>query len=368
MQNIFNKLLALLQLSFLTVLAAPSFLCAQTLQISSVPNREQTIAPRTRAEQQSIDAYRRVNRAVVNVSTQSAAIDLFGASHQQGSGSGVIIDANQALVVTNHHVVTDAEKIVITLYNGNRYPAIRVGQDADTEIALLQILEPPKNLIAAKLGDSSLVEVGQRVLAIGNPFGLNRTLTTGVVSSLGRTIRSETGRLIEGVIQTDAAINPGNSGGPLLDMAGRVIGLNTAILSRSGQSAGIGFAIPVNQIHNAIPMLVKYGKVLRPKIGIIIENTEYGPAILAIQQDSPADRAGLKGAAQLLRRGFYSRYVLNFSKADFILSVNGVRIKNKDQAISAIAKTEPGKNISLTLRRGLRRDSTRTIEVKPVLN
>ena len=325
-------------------------------------------APRTDTEQQTIDVYKHVNESVVNISTKADVMDFFGTSHQEGSGSGVIVDAKRGLIITNYHVITNAQEIGVTLANGQSYDVKLIGQDPDNELAVLQLIDPPESLVAAELGDSSTLEVGQRVLAIGNPFGLNRTLTAGLVSSLGRTIRSENDRLIEDIIQTDAAINPGNSGGPLLDTAGRVIGLNTAILSRSGESAGIGFAIPVNHIVAALPQLLKYGKVLRPKIGVIFIDTEAGPALLYVQPGSPAEDAGLAGARRAIRRGGYGGFVVDLSNADFILQVNGKAITTKADAIDTIAKADPEHEITLQVRRGLSRGRMREVKVKPVLN
>jgi S1-C subfamily serine protease len=323
-------------------------------------------APRTESEQEIIDAYRSTNGAVVHISTQTAQRDFFGPVYQEGTGSGVIIDAAQGLIITNSHVIANASRVVITLADGSTHYVKLVGHDPDNEIALLRIVDPPPRLVAVEFGDSHLLEVGQRVLAIGNPFGLQRTLTTGIVSSLGRTIRSESGKLIEDIIQTDAAINPGNSGGPLLDSAGRLIGLNTAILSSSGQSAGIGFAIPVNQIKKAIPQLIRFGKVLRPKLGVVMLDTEYGPALLYVQPDSPAEQAGLQGARKLFRRGPFSGQVIDLSQADFILAVGGDEAKSKVDVINRIGKTERGESVSLTVRRGIDKKNIREVKVKPV--
>ncbi|MCB0324668.1 MAG: trypsin-like peptidase domain-containing protein [Bdellovibrionales bacterium] len=332
------------------------------------PPAPMALAPRSPEESAQIAVYKNVNRAVVNISTQTAAMDFFGPVYQEGSGSGVIIDADKGYVVTNFHVITNAQRITVTLADGQAYPVKLIGQDADYELALLQIVDPPDTLVEAELGDSSTLEVGQRVLAIGNPFGLHRTLTTGIVSSLGRTIRSQNGRLIEDVIQTDAAINPGNSGGPLMDAAGRVVGLNTAIISRSGESAGIGFAIPVNAIKKALPQLVEHGKVLRPKIGVVVIDTEYGPALLYVQPDGPADVAGLQGARQAIRRGYFSGFVVDLAMADFILEVNGAPVRDKAEVLDALARSDAGKAIQLGVRRGVSRSKTRSVLVEPVLD
>lgn len=323
------------------------------------------LAPRTSEEEQNIAAYKKTNRAVVNIRT--ATLDYFSVASQSGTGSGVIIDVENALVITNFHVIQNADKIFITLADGSSFAAKLIGQDPDTELALLQIKNPPDNLVSLELGSSSNLAVGQRVLAIGNPFGLNRSLTTGIISSLGRTIRSQNDRLIEDVIQTDAAINPGNSGGPLLDSAGRVIGINTAIVSRSGESAGIGFAIPVDQIKEAIPQLVKFGRVRRPKIGVLVIDTEYGVALQHVAPKSPAEAAGLEGALRYVRRGMFKLRVLDLRKADFILAINGEKISTKTQAITILGKLPTDRPAQFKVRRGLSQRNTTTIEVTPIL-
>lgn len=326
-----------------------------------------TTAPRSPEETQIIEAYRRSNEAVVNISTQAEAPDFLGVRNQEGSGSGVIIDSERALIITNFHVIQNATRITVTLANSDSYAVRLIGQDPDFELALLQIVNPPPKLVAADLGDSSKLVIGQRVLAIGNPFGLNRTLTQGIVSSLGRSIRSESGRLIEDIIQTDAAINPGNSGGPLLDMLGRVVGINTAILSRTGESAGIGFAIPVSQVLYAVPQLLKYGKVLRPKIGVIFGETNAGPVILYVQPGSPADLAELSGARKLVRQGIFGGMMIDLSNADFVLEVNGESTKTKQDAIDLIGKIKPDEPVEMKVRRG-NSNRVRVVELKPVLD
>lgn len=321
-------------------------------------------APRTDNENQTIRVYQLANKAVVNVTTRAEVMDMFGPVAQEGSGSGLIIDAAQALVVTNYHVVAGARQMAVILSTGDALGCELVGQDPDNDLALLRLLDPPAGLVALDLGDSSTLEVGQQVLAIGNPFGLDRTLTVGIVSSLGRTIRAESGRIIEDIIQTDAAINPGNSGGPLLDTAGRVVGLNTAILSHTGENAGIGFAIPVEQIKRAVPQLIKYGRVLRPQVGAVFADTEYGVMVLQIEPDGPADQAGLRGAKQVVRRGSYSGYIIDFAHADFIIAINGKPVHSKNDVLKEIEKNAE-KPSTVTVRRGARRE-TRDVQVTPI--
>jgi len=227
-------------------------------------------AQRSVEEEQTIQIYKSANESVVFITTITMAIDPLDFFQElrprEGTGSGIIVDASRGIIITNLHVIKDAHRIEIILSDGRSHAARLVGYDEEYDLAVLQLSEPPQGLVDLEFADSARLEIGQRVLAIGNPFGLNRTLTTGIVSSLERTVRSPGGIIMKGLIQTDAAINPGNSGGPLLDMEGRLIGINTAILSQSGDSAGIGFAVPINQIKRVLPELIATGKVLRPRM------------------------------------------------------------------------------------------------------
>ncbi|MBX9720824.1 MAG: glycerol-3-phosphate acyltransferase, partial [Candidatus Obscuribacterales bacterium] len=233
-------------------------------------------------EANCIRIYKTDSRAVVNVTTVGVATPeslIYGITPQGDTGSGAIISAD-GYILTNNHVVTTsriinglrvsevAQLVRITLFDGTAYPAKVVGVDPDNDLAVLKIDPGSQKLSTLKFGDSSKLEVGRRVYAIGNPFGLDLTMTSGIISSVGRTMRTENGRVIKGVLQTDAAINPGNSGGPLLDSQGNMIGVTTAILSKNQQSAGIGFAIPINVVKRIVPQLIAHGAVLRPDLGI----------------------------------------------------------------------------------------------------
>src|SRR6476620_360981 len=227
-------------------------------------------------EQNNIEVYKSVSPGVVYIQSSTTARDFFGFFTRQaeGAGSGSIIDT-QGNILTNYHVIADAEKLTVSFGSGKSYPARVVGKDPDTDLAVIRLLEQPKEPITVvPIGDSDHLAVGQKVLAIGNPFGLDRTLTTGVISGLERPIRARNNRLIEGAIQTDASINPGNSGGPLLDSHGRMIGINAQIESPSGASAGVGFAIPVNIAKRIVPELVRNGSVQRPRLGIVPRDVE----------------------------------------------------------------------------------------------
>src|SRR5688572_861658 len=218
-------------------------------------------------EQNNIEIYRTLSPGVVNVHSTSYARDFFGfVDAQEGNGSGSIIDA-EGDILTNYHVIEHAQKLSVSLGGQKNYAARLIGGDPDTDLAVIRLIEKPREpLTVVPLGDSDKLSVGQKVLAIGNPFGLDRTLTTGVISGLQRPIRARNDRPIEGAIQTDASINPGNSGGPLLDSHGRMIGINSQILSPSGASAGVGFAVPVNIAKRIVPQLVRFGQVRRPKL------------------------------------------------------------------------------------------------------
>lgn len=225
----------------------------------------------TEDEKNNISVYEKVADGVVNVTSIAIQMDFFfNALPARGAGSGSFIDS-KGHILTNHHVVANAQKLEVTLADGSKWPAKLIGSDPDNDLAVIKIEAPREKLKVIPMGDSKNLRIGQKVLAIGNPFGFDRTLTTWVISSLGRTIRSEVGTLIEDVIQTDAAINPGNSGGPLLNSDGEIVGINSAIISPSGGNVGIGFAIPVNTAKKVIPELIAKGYVTYPWIGATIQ-------------------------------------------------------------------------------------------------
>jgi S1-C subfamily serine protease len=265
----------------------------------------------------------------------------------RGSGTGFVWDEG-GYIVTNYHVVEGARQITITLQDQSNWPAEVVGLAPERDLAVLRIKAPKKQLTALPLGDSSNLRVGRKVLAIGNPFGLDATLTTGVVSALGREIESPNQRKITNVIQTDAAINPGNSGGPLLNSEGKLIGVNTMIYSPSGASAGIGFAIPVNTVKEVVPELIKHGRIVRPVLGVAVAPDHWarqigiqGVPILRVEPNSAAAQAGLQGA----KRNAWGQ----ISLGDVIVAIEDYPVTNDDQLLSALEHFKPGDTVSVSL-------------------
>ena len=283
-------------------------------------------------EQNNIEVYRAISPGVAFITSTSYQRDFFGQVREgEGSGSGSVID-DQGHILTNYHVIEGAQKLSVRFAGDKTYPAKYIGGDPDTDLAVIQVEAPRDSLTIVPLGDSDKLIVGQKVLAIGNPFGLDRTLTTGVISGLQRPIRARNDRPIEGAIQTDASINPGNSGGPLLDSRGRMIGINSQILSPSGASAGVGFAVPINIAKRIVPELIKNGVISRPKLGIGGRDVntlgkglpvEDGVLILQILPGSPAAAAGLRGTTP--------REDGDFNLGDIILGVDGEKVRNNDE-------------------------------------
>ena len=267
----------------------------------------------------------------------------------QGAGSGFVWD-DSGLIVTNYHVVARANRLTVTLSDQREFEAKVVGLAPERDLAVLRLIAPPDQLIELPLGDSSELSVGRKVMAIGNPFGLDTTLTVGVVSALGREIQSPSGRKIRGVVQTDAAINPGNSGGPLLNSLGQLVGVNTAIYSPSGASAGIGFAIPVNTVKEVVPQLIAYGKILRPVLGIerasdawIKRNQIAGVPIVQTYRGFPADDAGMVGARRVGRN--------DIVLGDIITGVDGQPVRTNEDYLSIMEKRRVGDTVTIETER-----------------
>ena len=311
----------------------------------------------TPEERVSVAVYENANRSVVNITTESVQTDrLFMFERiSEGEGSGSVID-RQGHVLTNFHVVDRARQVHVTLFNQKTYEAKLVGMDPETDIAVLKIDASREELFPVALGTSTGLRVGQRVFAIGNPFGLERTLTTGVISSLNRSLpRRGRHGTIKSIIQIDAAINPGSSGGPLLDTQSRVIGMNTAIASRIGESAGVGFAIPVNTILRVVPQLIEDGHVLRGDIGITrVYETDRGLRIAALAPGGAAERAGLSGFKIVRHRKRYGHYVSEYqtidrSAADLIVAVDGKPIRTADDLLDIVENKKPGEQVTVTV-------------------
>jgi S1-C subfamily serine protease len=302
-------------------------------------------------EQINIRVYAAVNRSVVNITTASQTAGFFGDETSAGTGSGFVID-REGRILTNNHVVEGAETVQVTLYDGSTHEAAVVGQDASNDVAIVQIKIASDRLTPLTLGDSTKLLVGQKVLALGNPFGLERTLTTGIVSALDRSLRAKNGRMIKGVIQTDAAVNPGNSGGPLLNSRGQVIGMNTAILSQVGQSAGISFAVPISAIQRILKPLIENGRVIRADLGITrVYTTSEGLLLVGVVEGGPADRAGLRPIRmKLVRyRGGGVAQRLDPDSADLIVAINKKRVRNVEELLTAVESHAPGDVVTVTV-------------------
>lgn len=311
-------------------------------------------------EQNNIEVYKAVSPGVVYIQSTTMVRDWTGwySQEREGAGSGSVID-EQGHILTNYHVIEGAQRLSVHFGGGRNYPATVVGRDPDTDLAVIKLVEKPKEAITiVPFGDSDRLTVGQKVLAIGNPFGLDRTLTTGVISGLQRPIRGSNDRPIEGAIQTDASINPGNSGGPLLDSRGRMIGINAQIQSTSGSSAGVGFAIPVNIAKRIVPELIRTGSVQRPKLGIVQRNVEAlsgqiqlpvsnGVLILNVQPGGPAANAGLRGMVQT-EDG-------DLELGDIIVGISGEQVKNNDDLYKVLNKHQIGETVTVEVYRGSRR-------------
>jgi S1-C subfamily serine protease len=335
-----------------------------TPQFQSAKAADAKQPPLSPAEQINVDVYNKVSPGVVNITSTVVEYDFFFTPYASPStGSGVVLDL-EGNILTNNHVVENAQSLEVALPDQTTYQATVVGQDPQNDLAVIRINKAPKDrLHPVALGDSSSLKVGQKVLAIGNPFRLQNTLTSGIVSSLGRKIRTENGNLIDNIIQTDAAINPGNSGGPLLNAAGEMIGINTMIYSPSGANGGnvgIGFAVPVNTVRRIATDLIKEGRVLRPWMGIegydisrdlasaLDLPVQNGILIARIAKGSTAEAAGLQSAGQMLR--IYNQRVL--IGGDIITEIDGKPIPSVDELDLLLESKRPGDSIRITYYHG----------------
>jgi S1-C subfamily serine protease len=340
---------------FLLAVAARPWIEDLFILVQSEPRAVQARGDLASDERTTIEIFEAVSPSVVFITTSGQVLDLLTRDLlevPQGTGTGFIWD-KQGHVVTNYHVIEDVRAAYVRLPNQRTYEAALVGVSPEHDIAVLRLGRGGGIGTPAPIGTSGDLRVGQKVLAIGNPFGLDYTLTTGVISALNRTIRSQNDRAIEHLIQTDAAINPGNSGGPLIDSAGRVIGMNTAILSETGHFAGIGFAVPVDTINRVVPRLIAHGRYVRPTLGILTDD-ELGAAllegtgvqgvlVLQVQPGSAAARAGLRPAVVTTAGELVS--------ADIILSVDGRDVGSVDALIDALDQHAVGDTVTLRVYR-----------------
>lgn len=353
---------------------------ATSENVLTIPNnadspKDKKIASLSLDEQNNIQVYDTISPGVVNITSTSYVEDFWGfEDSQQGTGSGSIID-KQGNILTNVHVVKGAQELTVTLADKTTYKAKVVGTDPDNDLAVIKINAPEDKLHVVPLGTSQGLNIGQKVLAIGNPFGLDRTLTSGIISGLGRPLKTANGRTVDNVIQTDASINPGNSGGPLLNANGEMIGVNTAIYSPSGGSVGIGFAVPVDIAKRVIPELINYGQVLRPWLGIgtrtitpqlanaVDMGVKEGLIITATLPEGPAGRAGLKGSDRLTRKD--NRYSL---EADILTKVGDIPVKNEEDLYRALNNYKATDTVSVEVYRGGRPMRVNVkLEAKPKL-
>ena len=322
------------------------------------------------SERENIAIYERLNSAVVNITTEIMAINWFlePVPQEGGSGSGTIIDT-RGYVITNNHVINNAHRVFINLADGSQFEGSVVGADPENDLAVLKF-DPPQGMELQTIlyGDSSNLKVGQKVLAIGNPFGLERTLTVGIVSGLGRPIQISRNRIIRDMIQTDASINPGNSGGPLLDTQGRMIGINTMIYSPSGGSVGIGFAVPVNTAKRVVSEIMQYGKVRRGWIDATLVQifpglvrharlpVNTGLLVSRTRRNGLAERAGLRQGSEPVQ---YGRSVI-YLGGDIITAVNGMKTNTLADLYSALEACKPGDMVRIEI---IRADRPITLEI-----
>ena len=318
----------------------------------------------TAEEQRNIRVYEQCNRSVVNIMTRTIRPDFpFFAEVAEGSGSGSVIDT-QGHLLTNLHVVEGAREVRVTLFTGVTYDATLVGQDPLNDIAVLRVDAPAEDLFPVRFGNAKRLRVGQRIYAIGNPFGLERTLTTGIISSLNRTLPTTRDRRMTSIIQIDAALNRGNSGGPLLDSHAELIGMNSAIASTTGENTGVGFAIPVSTIARVVPQLIRNGRVIRPDTGIATVQTDRGLLVGRLLPGGPGERAGLQGfriVREKMQRGFYvyERTRVDQTQADQILAVDGEPVRSRDEFLSRVETKNSGETVMLTIHAPMRRSTSR---------
>lgn len=336
--------------------AGPLKIIADALAVFSSQGRAQY----SEDEQENIDAYEKYNKAVVNINTQNYQYNPFlEAVPESGTGSGSIID-QEGHIITNYHVIQNASEVYVSLHDGSNYVGEVIGKDRENDLAIIKIDPRGEKLATIEFGSSANLKIGQKVLAIGNPFGYDRTLSEGIVSGLNRPVKTTENLIIPNMIQTDASINPGNSGGPLLDARGRLIGINSSIYTTTGGSMGIGFAVPVDTAVRVIPELIEYGKVVRGWLDItpvqldsrIAEYAnlpvETGILVSKVDTNGKAAASGLKGGTERVRYGDNIFYL----DGDVIIQINGMKIDDFADYFSALEATKPGDTIDIVVIRG----------------
>lgn len=310
----------------------------------------------TPEEQANIRVYEAANQSVVHITTSTAQMHpLMGVIPGEGAGSGCVLD-REGHILTNNHVIEGARKVEVAFSDDRVYEATIVGRDEEYDIAVLKIDAPSDSLNPIRLGRSEGLRVGQKAFALGNPFGLDGTLTTGIVSSLNRSLPSRAdGSVMTGMIQTDAAMNPGNSGGPLLNSSAEMIGMCVAIRSSVGQNSGVGFAIPVDRVRRFVPELIKKGRIVRAYHGIVqISETPQGLRVWRVSDGSPADRAGLRGMRIVERRWregpiVYREREVDRDYADLIAAVDGQPVSKHTEFIDLMDGYQPGDRVVFTV-------------------
>ncbi len=347
--------------------AGPLSIIAEALSVFS----SQGYADFNEEEQENIDIYEKYNKAVVNITTQNYQYNLFlEAIPESGTGSGSIID-QEGHIITNYHVIKGADEVYVSLYDGSSFVGKVIGKDKENDLAIVKIDPRGTKLTTIDFGTSKNLKIGQKVLAIGNPFGYDRTLTDGIVSGLNRPLKTDDNLIMLNMIQTDASINPGNSGGPLLDSHGKMIGINSSIYTTTGGSMGIGFAVPVDTAVRVIPELIEYGKVVRGWIDITPVQldsriasygelpTETGILVSKVAPKGKAEAAGIRGGSEKVKYGDLIFYL----DGDVIVEIGNIEIKDFADYFSALESTKPGDTIDVVVLRG---DKRITLDVELV--
>ena len=337
--------------------------------LTPTPLPRSVLAEASAAQQVAVNVYKRVSPAVVHIAVEGANL------LESGTGSGFVYDP-QGYIVTNNHVVVGGRNIIVTFSDDTRARAQVIGTDPDSDLAVVKVDVPEPLLMPLELGDSDSLQVGEEAIAIGNPFGFERTITVGVISSLGRVVPQATGFSMANLIQTDAAVNPGNSGGPLLDNQGQVIGVNSFIFSENGVSSGVGFAIPVNTLKRVVPKLIADGRYAHPWLGItgqdidnlVAEELELpvrrGVLVQSAFQDGPAGLAGLRGGGQ--EREVEGAFRIVRIGGDIIVRIDGQSVEEMDDLITYLETRQVGQQVVLTIVRGSdERQVEVTLEERP---